>query len=627
LGRVTIAQDSFGAASPQAGECFGILHRDQNGLLFGGAKGEGEGICIINQSDVPGVLLHCSVGRYCFVKGQVDACTDAGECAEISRVSLATNSPSPSFNCRAARTSDELAICGNPALAALDQVMARIFNELRARLADSQLRSLVERQKSWLRKRAACGARIKCIQDAYEDQVTKYQVEISSAVATQPPPSPPVLGVLKFDGKKPLTLTHGDLVIGIDSEAAPGDNKLRLPVVSGRYKGQPAFSMHLMGDEAAGQELPEAQVFLTKLSPTATEPEVMFTYFTGGAHCCTVTQIATMDQAGDWHVVDAGMLDGGGLEPLDLERNGGAELVSVDNAFLYAFGCYACSYPPTRVQKLEGSQIKDVTRDDRYRDFLRQRLLQTEAGARKSGDRDTLRSTGYLGGWVAAKALVGEFADAWQTMLTTFEPNSDWPMEECAKPVALEQCPDSERRKVDFPHALASLLAANGYITDDERKKLAYNVLPRSLGGQPQVRPANDSTSPLGLCGQAIEDPLKPMIIDELIAGGKHIAPDWTAAIKQEILGDYGSFVTVRNDATVENVDDRTGKIGCSVTYQADLQGLAEKVLEAGATARAQILVRQIAQSGKTISRRVAYTVQKTSGNSLLVQFGLTARR
>lgn len=134
-----------------------------------------------------------------------------------------------------------------------------------------------------------------------------------------------------------------------------------------------------------------------------------------------------------------------------------------------------------------------------------------------------------------------------------------------------------------------------------------------------------DWSTPLGLCSAAIKDPLRPMIIDSLISGGKHIAPDWTRTIKDEIENDYGSFLTVHDDATVERVDEHTGKIGCAVTYQANIQGLAGKVLEEGATARAQILIRQMAQEGKVISRRLAYTVQKTSGGSLMTWFGLTA--
>ena len=133
-----------------------------------------------------------------------------------------------------------------------------------------------------------------------------------------------------------------------------------------------------------------------------------------------------------------------------------------------------------------------------------------------------------------------------------------------------------------------------------------------------------DTSTLLGMCSTAINDPLRPMIIDHLVAGGKHISPNWTQTIKDDLERDYGTFFKVQNDATVEKSDERTGKIGCAVTFEADLQGLAKTVLDEGATARAQILIRQIAQEGKYFSRRLKYTVQKTSGGSLMVWFGLT---
>ncbi len=133
------------------------------------------------------------------------------------------------------------------------------------------------------------------------------------------------------------------------------------------------------------------------------------------------------------------------------------------------------------------------------------------------------------------------------------------------------------------------------------------------------------SDSKLETCSTAINDPLRPMIIDRLVSGGKHISPNWTTTIKGDLERDYGSYLKVRNDATVEKTDERTGKVGCAVTFEADLQGLSKTVLDEGATARAQILIRQIAREGKYISRRLKYTVQKTSGGSLIVWFGLTA--
>jgi hypothetical protein len=67
-------------------ECSGILHKDRNGLLFGGGRGEGEGICIINNSQESKVLATCSPGEFCRVRGVMKDCKDSGECGELTQV-------------------------------------------------------------------------------------------------------------------------------------------------------------------------------------------------------------------------------------------------------------------------------------------------------------------------------------------------------------------------------------------------------------------------------------------------------------------------------------------------------------------------------------------------------------
>jgi hypothetical protein len=67
-------------------ECSGILHKDRNGLRFGGGRGESEGICIINNSEESKVLATCSPGQFCKVKGVMKDCKDSGECGELTRV-------------------------------------------------------------------------------------------------------------------------------------------------------------------------------------------------------------------------------------------------------------------------------------------------------------------------------------------------------------------------------------------------------------------------------------------------------------------------------------------------------------------------------------------------------------
>ena len=137
------------------------------------------------------------------------------------------------------------------------------------------------------------------------------------------------------------------------------------------------------------------------------------------------------------------------------------------------------------------------------------------------------------------------------------------------------------------------------------------------------VASSPDTSKPLRLCSLAIKDPLRMMVIDSFISGGKHLGGGLTSTVKAGLERDYGSFLEIFDTATVERVDQQTGKIGCAVSYEIDLQGLAKQVLDEGATARAQILIRQTGQEGKVIRRRLQYTVQETSGGSYMAWFGL----
>jgi serine protease Do len=294
---------------------------------------------------------------------------------------------------------------------------------------------------------------------------------LMSAQAQQfePPPDQTPVATITYDGKKPSGLQYGDISLTVDSEPVSGGPE-RLPVVTGRYKGQMAFTIRLKdGSADNGQEEPAATVSLIRIDPSSPAPQVVLSYFWGGAHCCTLTRIATLDEAGQWHIVDGGALDGEGYQFKDLDGNGGSELISVDNSFLYAFDCYACSYAPTQIHKLVGAALNDVTREPQYQPFLRFQLRQMEAAATRD---DQLGSNGYLGGWVASKALVGELSDAWQTMLARYDRQSDWPMQECLTGVELDKCPPDKLRKLNFPTALAKHLLSNGYITSNELQHL-----------------------------------------------------------------------------------------------------------------------------------------------------------
>lgn len=80
-----------------------------------------------------------------------------------------------SFNCRYASRADEVVICQNSGLAALDERMAGIYERTRSRLYGGARQALIRDQSIWLRSRYGCGADAGCIEDAYRQRINELR--------------------------------------------------------------------------------------------------------------------------------------------------------------------------------------------------------------------------------------------------------------------------------------------------------------------------------------------------------------------------------------------------------------------------------------------------------------------
>jgi S1-C subfamily serine protease len=201
---------------------------------------------------------------------------------------------------------------------------------------------------------------------------------------------------------------------------------------------------------------------IARLDGSSPFPQVVVTHFTGGAHCCTDMTVLTFVD-GRWQTVDVGEFDSDGPRIEDLNGDGAAELVGKDDRFDYAFGSYAASYAPPKVLRLAGARIVDASHNPEFRRPILQMLLANQGLATP----DEWRDNGFLGGWVAHNALVGNGAEAWRSMLDLYDRNSDWDLSVCAIDTkGGEPCPDYAKRRRDFPTALREFLAENGYSID-----------------------------------------------------------------------------------------------------------------------------------------------------------------
>ena len=135
------------------------------------------------------------------------------------------------------------------------------------------------------------------------------------------------------------------------------------------------------------------------------EPEVLVDTFTGGAHCCALTEILRFDATTyapaetSWGNI--------GYDLKDLDGDGRPEFITADDAFSYAFASYAGSFHPPLVLDYDVTakgSFRNVTR--RFPALARKNArdaLHTLARAR----RDHFETLGPVAAYVADLYLLG----------------------------------------------------------------------------------------------------------------------------------------------------------------------------------------------------------------------------
>jgi hypothetical protein len=172
---------------------------------------------------------------------------------------------------------------------------------------------------------------------------------------------------------------------------------------------------------------------VVELDPGNASPEVMLTSYTGGAHCCTLLTLFSAQADGSWTRIDGGSFDGAPDFPQDLDGDGRFELVNTDNAFLEAFGCYACSYAPDEIRRLDGGRLVDVSGDAAFNRLHRERLSEMWNRGWQDG---VVGKEGFLAGFVATAQRAGDGEDAWTFLDANYTP-----------PKKLSKAPFAERLK------------------------------------------------------------------------------------------------------------------------------------------------------------------------------------
>jgi uncharacterized protein len=99
----------------------------------------------------------------------------------------------PSFNCKTNTAPDERTICASKVVSQLDRQMDDLYVALRDSLDAGQQALLREAQRSWLRKRAACGTNASCIAALYQARIPQLRALLAgtTGVPQAQPGTPP----------------------------------------------------------------------------------------------------------------------------------------------------------------------------------------------------------------------------------------------------------------------------------------------------------------------------------------------------------------------------------------------------------------------------------------------------
>lgn len=244
----------------------------------------------------------------------------------------------------------------------------------------------------------------------------------------------------------------------VESKSEDGDMSYE-PVVTVFADGKEVAKLE---SGAVGYGDPPDSVQIAELDPGNPHPEVVVSFFTGGAHCCSDTNVVVSNADGSsWSTLEVGEFDGGPMLTVDLDGDGRYEFETRDNAFLYTFACYACSTAPLQVLAIENGAVKDVSAEPRFRKAHEATLKYMVENAPEDD------VNGFLASYVGEKSLLGESKEAWDVMLAHYDKGSTWGLEACSQELDDDgECP-GQTVMLSFPEALERMLKESGYTVEE----------------------------------------------------------------------------------------------------------------------------------------------------------------
>lgn len=218
----------------------------------------------------------------------------------------------------------------------------------------------------------------------------------------------------KTDSASAQTRTLADLRFGMATQIA--SNGRRTPILTISDGVRPPLRIE---GERGMSSATYASFGVFQLDRRRAGPVVLFSSYSGGAHCCNMYR-AAYAEGGGWTVRKLGRWHTSATPQVrDVDGDGRLELVGRDQRFAYAFTSYAESVPPAQVYELVDGELVDVSGDPRYRRVFLRELKDL----RSHCERD--RARGYCASYAATAARLGRIDEASDVLDRAFPNNGE----------------------------------------------------------------------------------------------------------------------------------------------------------------------------------------------------------